>query len=114
MVCSCSAQERSCSVHFRNPKLVFAHLKYRHILFILGLLVLFIFGNPRDIKNYRPNSLQSNSYKIFTSLLQTRTEQKTVKYKTSPSTMLRNQKKRTKKPDITDIFQSKTGNGLDT
>ena len=35
---------------------------------------LFKKGDPKDIKNYRPISLPSHSYKIFTRLLQTRIE----------------------------------------
>ena len=38
------------------------------------IVILFKKGDPKDIKNYRPISLQSHSYKIFTRLLQTRIE----------------------------------------
>ena len=37
-------------------------------------VILFKKGDPEDIKNYRPISLLSHSYKIFTRLLQTRIE----------------------------------------
>ena len=36
------------------------------------IVILFKKGDPKDIKNYRPISLQPQSYKIFTRLLQTR------------------------------------------
>ena len=38
------------------------------------IVILFKKGDPKDIKNYRPISLLSHSYKIFTRLLQTRIE----------------------------------------
>ena len=38
------------------------------------IVFLFKKGDPKDIKNYRPISLLSHSYKIFTRLLQTRIE----------------------------------------
>ena len=38
------------------------------------IVILFKKGDPEDIKNYRPISLLSHSYKIFTRLLQTRNE----------------------------------------
>ena len=38
------------------------------------IVILFKKGDPKDIKNYRPISLVSHSYKIFTRLLQTRIE----------------------------------------
>ena len=38
------------------------------------IVILFKKGDPKDIKNYRPISLPSHSYKIFTRLLQTRIE----------------------------------------
>ena len=38
------------------------------------IVILFKKGHPKDIKNYRPISLLSHSYKIFTRLLQTRIE----------------------------------------
>ena len=38
------------------------------------IVILFKKGGPKDIKNYRPISLLSYSYKIFTRLLQTRIE----------------------------------------
>ena len=38
------------------------------------IVILFKNGDPKDIKNYRPISLLSHSYKIFTRLLQTRIE----------------------------------------
>ena len=38
------------------------------------IVILFIKGDPKDIKNYRPISLLPHSYTIFTRLLQTRIE----------------------------------------
>ena len=38
------------------------------------IVILFTKGDPKDIKNYRPISLLSHSYKIFTRLLQIRIE----------------------------------------
>ena len=38
------------------------------------IVILFEKGDPKHIKNYRPISLLSHSYKIFTRLLQTRIE----------------------------------------
>ena len=38
------------------------------------IVILFKKGDPKDIKNYRPISLLSHSYKIFTRLLQARIE----------------------------------------
>ena len=38
------------------------------------IAILFKKGDPKDIKNYRPTSLLSHNYKIFTRLLQTRIE----------------------------------------
>ena len=38
------------------------------------IVILFKKGDPKDIKNYRPISLLSHSYKILTRLLQTRIE----------------------------------------
>ena len=38
------------------------------------IVILFKKGDPKDIKNYRPISLMSHSYKIFTRLLQSRIE----------------------------------------
>ena len=38
------------------------------------IVILFKKGDLKDIKNYRPISLLSHSYKIFTRLLQTRIE----------------------------------------
>ena len=38
------------------------------------IVILFKKGDPKDIKSYRPISLLSHSYKIFTRLLQTRIE----------------------------------------
>ena len=38
------------------------------------VVILFKKGDPKDIKNYRPISLLSHIYKIFTRLLQTRIE----------------------------------------
>ena len=38
------------------------------------IVILFKKGDPKDIKNYRPISLLSHSYKIFTRLLQSRIE----------------------------------------
>ena len=38
------------------------------------IVILFKKGDPKNIKNYRPISLLSHSYKIFTRLMQTRTE----------------------------------------
>ena len=38
------------------------------------IVILFKKGDPIDIKNYRPISVLSRSYKIFTRLLQTRIE----------------------------------------
>ena len=38
------------------------------------IVILFKKGDAKDTKNYRPISLQSHSYKIFTRLLQTRIE----------------------------------------
>ena len=38
------------------------------------IAILFKKGDPKDIKNYRSTGLLSHSYKIFTRLLQTRTE----------------------------------------
>ena len=38
------------------------------------VIILFKKGDPRDIKNYRPISLLSHSYNIFTRLLQSRNE----------------------------------------
>ena len=39
-----------------------------------NIVILFKKGDPKDIKNFRPISLLSHSYKIFTRLLQTRIE----------------------------------------
>ena len=39
-----------------------------------AIVILFKKGDPKDIKNYRPISLLSHSYNIFTRLLQTRIE----------------------------------------
>ena len=39
-----------------------------------NIVILFKKGDPKNIKNYRPISLLSHSYKIFTRLLQTRIE----------------------------------------
>ena len=58
----------------------FAFLSAGRILAFLGswheakIVILFKKGDPKDIKNYRPISLLSHSYKIFTRLLQTRIE----------------------------------------
>ena len=38
------------------------------------IVILFKMGDPKDIKNYRPISLLSHSYKLFTRLLQSRIE----------------------------------------